>query len=166
MVAHHPMATGGRHGGNVGLFSRGPFVFYLVVKSGAGVQELASGRYSDMLTRLRAVFAASGVEPLVFAAGHDHTLQVIRMGGPGEPSYQLVSGSASRTSPVDRIDGTRYATDGHGYMRLVFDPSAARVLVFSRDTDSGEVRVVFSCSLSTDASDQECAEAPLAVGGR
>ncbi len=166
MVAHHPMATGGRHGGNVGLFSRGPFVYYLAVKSGAWLQELASGRYSDMLTRLRAVFAASGVEPLVFAAGHDHSLQVIRMAGPGEPRYQLVSGSVSKTSLVDRINGTRYATDGHGYMRLDFDASAARLVVFSRDTDSGEVRAVFSCSLTAEVNDQECPEAALAGGGR
>ena len=166
VVAHHPMATGGPHGGNIAPLTRGPLVYYLAVKSGAAVQDLASGRYSDMLTRLRTAFARSGGEPLVFAAGHDHTLQVIRMAGPGEPRYQLVSGSASRTSPVDRIDGTRYATDGHGYMRLDFGAAAAHLLVFSRDTDSGEVRAVFNCSLTAEANDQECPEASLAGGGR
>ena len=166
VVAHHPMATGGPHGGNVGLFSRGPLVYYLAVKSGVGVQDLASARYSNMLTRLRAVFRSSGGEPFVFAAGHDHTLQVIRMAGPGEPRYQLVSGSASKSSPVDRIEGTRFATDEHGYIRLEFEGSAARLVVFARDTDSGEVGAVFRCSLTAQALDQECPEAALAGGGQ
>jgi hypothetical protein len=146
LAAHHPMATGGPHGGNVGAFAKGPFVYYLAVKAGLGVQDLASGRYADMLTGLRGAIRRSGVRPLAFAAGHDHSLQVIRRHGPGEPAFQLVSGSGSRTTPTDRVGGTRWAAGVHGYMRLELGPAASRLTVFAQN-GGGAVEAAFSCEL-------------------
>lgn len=181
LLAHHPMATGGPHGGNVGLFDSAPVVYYLAVKSGLSVQDLASGRYSAMLDRIREAVALSGTRPLAIATGHDHSLQVIRMERSDEPVYQLVSGSASKTSKAARIEGTRYATSAHGYMRVDFTGESTRVVVFAlvadpsvdpsgqpstdrsagSSTDTGPVRPVFSCTLSPDA-EESCEEAPLA----
>jgi hypothetical protein len=180
LAAHHPRATGGPHGGNVGLFDHGPVIYYLGAKAGLGVQDLASGRYSEMLRRLRAAIAASGHRPLVMAAGHDHSLQVIGLQRPDEPLYQLVSGSASKTSPVERIEGTRYATSSHGYMRLDFTPDRARLVVHAIGsraldalgdggsdgagdggaTERAGVEPVFACMLDSEAGGG-CPEAPL-----
>lgn len=168
LAAHHPMATGGPHGGNVPWYRNGPFVYYLAVKSGLNVQDLSSGRYSEMLDRLRDAILASGADPLAFAAGHDHSLQVIRMTGPGSPRYQLVSGSAAKRSDAGSIDGTRYATSRHGYMRLDFTDSQSRIVVYAWEEGgpAGAVRAVFSCILDDENDDAPCAEAPRRGGRR
>ena len=165
LAAHHPMATGGPHGGNVGVFDHGPFVYYLAVKSGLSVQDLTSGRYSDMLTGLRTAIEESGVRPVAFASGHDHSLQVIALNGDDEPAFQLVSGSGSRTSAVEAIDGTRYAKAGHGYMRMVFTETSTDLVVFGQSSEGGSVHALFACALSADAQ-EACAEAPLLEGTR
>ena len=165
VLSHHPLASGGPHAGHLAPFQSGPLVYYLVRKSGVSVQDLSSRRYSDMIQRLEEAFTASGTRPLLHAGGHDHTLQVIRRTGPGRPAYQLVSGAGSRSSNSRRIDGTRYATNGFGYMRLDFGPGGARLTVYARDLDGGAVRPVFSCTLSEAALEGECPEAPLGEGG-
>jgi len=151
VLAHHPLVSGGPHGGNVAPLEMGPFVYYLARKSGASTQDLSSGRYAAMVERIRRAIAESGTNPLVFAAGHDHTLQVIGMSGPGAPAFQLVSGAGSKTERSRWVDGMRYATDGFGYMRLDFTAADVRLTVFARGVDSGPVRAVFGCSLSEGA---------------
>jgi len=169
LVAHHPMVTGGPHGGNVGLLHQVPVVYYLAAKSGLSVQDLSSGRYSTMLDRLREAIAASGTRPLAMAAGHDHSLQVIRMDDADEPLYQLVSGSASKSSHVGRLRGTRFATSAHGYMRLDFNGTETRLVTLAlegpgNDPDA-EVRPVFACHLSVNQA-RTCAEASLSEDSR
>jgi hypothetical protein len=165
LLAHHPLASGGPHGGNVGLFERQPVVYYLAAKGGAMRQDLKSSAYTAMRREIAAAITASGAPPLLQAAGHDHTLQVIRMAGDGEPRYQLVSGSASKTSRVRRIEGTRYASDGFGYMRLDFRTGGVGVIVYARPVDGGPVRAVFTCTLTRSAPPTECPEAPVSDGG-
>lgn len=160
IVAHHPLVSGGPHGGNVAPLERGPFVYYLARKSGVGVQDLPSRRYSTMVRRIQEAVAASGTRPLAQAAGHDHTLQVIGMEGPGAPAYQLVSGAGSRSDRSMWIEGMRFAQEGYGYMRLDFGANAAVLTVFARDVNRGPVHAVFRCRLATDGSNRECPEAP------
>lgn len=165
LAAHHPMATGGPHGGNVGALDHGPFVYYLAVKSGLSAQDLMSGRYEQMLQGLRAAIEESGVRPLAYASGHDHSLQVIGLEGADQPAFQLVSGSGSKTSPVEAIAGTRYANARHGYMRLAFTSAGTQLLVFGQSSEGGSVGAVFACALSRDAP-ATCSEAPLLAGTR
>jgi hypothetical protein len=135
-------------------------VYYLAVKTGTSIQDIASGAYAAMIDGLRSAFADSGNPPLIHAAGHDHSLQVIRTDAPGFPEYQLVSGSASKTSNAARIDGTRYATNGFGYMQLDFHPDRVRLVVYAREASGGAVRPVYACSI-VDGETSECPEAPL-----
>jgi hypothetical protein len=166
MMSHHPLASGGPHGGNVAPLQRGPFVYYLASKSGVGVQDLASRRYSTVIRELRKAIAASGTRPLAHAGGHDHTLQVIGMTGPGSPGFQLVSGAGSKSERSRRVAGMRYATDGFGYMRLDFTEDGVGLTVFARDVDSGPVRPVFACQLAAAGTVAECPEAPLSGAQR
>ena len=161
IMSHHPMVSGGPHGGNVAPFENGPLVYYLVRKSGANVQDLSSGRYSEMVARLQEAIAASGTRPLVHAGGHDHTLQVIGVEAPDGPAYQLVSGAGSKSERSRQVSGTRYATDGFGYMRLDFEADGVGLTVFAMDVDGGPVRAVFACRLSTAGEDGSCPQAPL-----
>lgn len=161
LAAHHPIATGGPHGGNIGVLQYGPLVYYLVKRAGVSVQDLGSPTYSEMIDGLQLAIAESGVRPLAFAAGHDHNLQVIGLDGPGTPRYQLVSGSASKSQPSRRIEGMRFATDAHGYMRLDVGMEATRLTVFAV-TEEGAVRAVFGCMLEAESSSTGCPEAELA----
>ncbi len=165
VMSHHPLASGGSHAGHIAPFQNGPLVYYLVRKSGVSVQDLMSPRYSDMIRGIEGAFAASGTRPLLHAAGHDHTLQVLRLMGPGQPAYQLVSGAGSRSTNSRRKEGTRYATNGFGYMRLDFGAANAQLTVYSRDLNGGAVRPVFACTLSGNAPESECPEAPRLEGG-
>jgi len=166
ILAHHPLASGGPHGGHVAPFQRGPLLYFLATKSGAIRQDLSSTAYEAMRRGISRTIAASGARPLLQAAGHDHTLQVIRMGGVGEPAYQLVSGAASRSSRSRAVAGTRYATDGFGYMRLDFYRSYARLVVFAREIRAGPVRAVFACAITAGSPEDECPAAPLQERGR
>jgi len=158
ILAHHPLVSGGPHGGNVAPLEQGPFVYYLARKTGASVQDISSRRYSTVIRRIQEAIAASGTRPLVYAGGHDHTLQVIGMSGAGTPVYQLVSGAGSKSERSAWVRGMRYATDGYGYMRLDFRADRVDLTVFARGVDSRRVQPVFGCRLTAD--DSGCPEAP------
>jgi hypothetical protein len=166
ILAHHPLVSGGPHGGNLALLERGPFVHYLARKSGANIQDIASPRYSAVVAAIRSAIESSGTRPLAFAAGHDHTLQVIGLPRPDAPAYQLVSGAGSKSERTRRIEGMRFASDGYGYMRLDFGPREVGLTVFAREVTEGPVRSVFGCTLSADGSSDGCAEAPRVGSGR
>jgi hypothetical protein len=161
LAAHHPMATGGPHGGNIGLLQYGPLVYYFAKKAGVSIQDLGSPAYSEMMDGIRLAIEESGTRPLAFAAGHDHSLQVIGLDGPGAPRYQLVSGSASKSGPARRMEGMRFATDAHGYMRLDVGAESTRLTVFAV-TDGAGVREVFGCVLEGRETEAGCPEAELA----
>lgn len=132
VAAHHPLRTGGPHGGYFGL---GDHLFplreansllwvplpligsiYPIARaSGISSQDIASGPYQRMTAALGTALAR--VRPLVYASGHEHGLQVI--GGIG-PRYLLVSGGGTfgHASRLVALDSTRFARRGSGFMRL------------------------------------------------
>ena len=83
-TGHHPLMTGGEHGGYCGI--TGPFR-----RLGGNAQDILSGLNRTMRDSLEAAFR--GKPPLLYAAGHDHNLQVMK----GAPSvqYLAVSGAGS-----------------------------------------------------------------------
>lgn len=132
VAAHHPLATGGRHGGYFGwkdhvfplrhirswLWVPLPILgslYPLARQSGISPQDLSSSAYRELRDSLQSAFADA--PPLVYAAGHEHNLQVIE---PQRPPYLLVSGSGifGHVSPVSGIRGTRFAVARSGYMRI------------------------------------------------
>jgi hypothetical protein len=84
-VGHHPMMTGGIHGGYCGI--TGPFR-----RLGGASQDILSSLNRQMRDSLQAAFSAK--PPILYAAGHDHNLQVMK----GAPSaqYFVVSGAGSQ----------------------------------------------------------------------
>jgi len=118
VAAHHPWDTSGPHGVIEGGRALG--LYYLLEKSGTLVQDLNSPVYRDFLRRFRLRVSAVDRPPLIFAAGHDHSLQVLDGTYEGDPVHILISGSASKLSPVSSIEGLRYAAARPGYMMLVF----------------------------------------------
>jgi hypothetical protein len=116
VAAHHPFVSGGAHGRTAPVWE-GLGMMGLLNRTGALVQDLTSPPYRELLAGLRDVFGRVGA-PLVFAAGHDHNLQVIEGSGPEEPRWTLVSGSGSKLSNVADVPGMRLGMGRTGYMRL------------------------------------------------
>jgi hypothetical protein len=133
VVAHHPMVTGGTHGGHFSLRQHlfpltdlKPWLWvplpvigsaYPVARMlGLSDQDLSSGPYQAMRDSLESAFRTA--EPLLYASGHDHSLQVLHGIG---TRYQVVTGAGifDHNTPVHWIDGTMFVAPGKsGYTRV------------------------------------------------
>jgi hypothetical protein len=151
VLAHHPLATGGSHGGHftwkqhlfpLREFSRGLWIPLPVIGSaypvsrqrGISSQDMSSAENRRMRLVLEDALAAH--RPLVYAAGHEHNLQVIRGSG---GAWHLVSGSGSynHVGPVAWRDSTTFAVAASGYMRLdVLGDGRTRLGVMTVGPDS------------------------------
>ena len=119
ILAHHPWASAGPHG-VVASGTRSFGLLYLLSKSGAYAQDVNSPAHGDFRSRLKAAFRNAGKAPLVFAAGHDHSLQVMSGRDEEEPRHILISGAGSKLSSIEDTTSLRHAAVKPGYMRLVF----------------------------------------------
>ena len=132
VAAHHPLASGGPHGGyfsfrqhlfpltdrNKKLWIPLPVIgsLYPVARlRGASPQDLTNERNRQMREALEGVFREH--PPLVYAAGHEHALQVL---DGASARHLLVSGAGiyNHESTVRKIDGTRFASSRAGFMKL------------------------------------------------
>jgi hypothetical protein len=132
VAGHHPLASGGPHGGHFGwsdhVFPLRALRPWLVIPLpvigslyplarmwGISPQDVTHRRYRALRDSLTAAFAPRA--PLLYAAGHDHSLQVLEGGA---ATRLLVSGSGyyGHTSRAAVVAGTRFAAAAAGYMRL------------------------------------------------
>jgi len=156
VAAHHPLSSGGPHGGYFGwedhifplrlvvpwLWLPLPFVGSLYPSArqhGLSSQDMSSRAYQRLITAFRLAF--SGRPPDLYAAGHEHNLEVIA-GGP--VPLQLVSGGGiyQHTDRAANIRGTLYAKEASGFARLDVPsagPARLAVLTVTADGQSHEV---------------------------
>ena len=144
VMGHHPLRTYGPHGGYFGLkeqlfpltslwgplYIPVPFVYPIYRNLGFLKQDISNPRNTRMREQLSSVFLESARQPLVYAAGHEHTLQVFN-GSRFGVAYLLVSGAGSKLSDVGKDDALYAMGRQHGergYMRLEFF-SDGRVLL-------------------------------------
>ena len=119
LVAHHPYYSAGPHGAIIpGYHTLG--VAYVLKQAGALVQDLNSPPYDELLAGLRRTFYTSRKPPLVYAGGHDHSLQVLTGAGEFDPRFVLVSGAGSKSSSIQMGAGLVWGGSRPGYMTLVF----------------------------------------------
>jgi hypothetical protein len=150
VMGHHPLVSGGPHGARFGwkehLFPLReahrlawlplPIVgstWPLLRVAGASDQDLPGTAYRHLAAALEAAFAEAS--PLVYAAGHDHTLQLIRG---ASARFHLVSGAGSERNLtwVHPVAGTLYADAVPGWARLDFATDGAVAATF-RTLDAG-----------------------------
>jgi hypothetical protein len=142
VAAHHPLATHGPHGGFddwrawtfpltewrpwawLPLPGVGPLVRSLVRSD----QDLVGRRNRNMVDSLNAALRAPRPSLLLFAAGHEHSLQVL---AGAVTDYVLVSGTGSsrHSTRVGRGADTQFAHEGDGFMVLDFTASDVRLAV-------------------------------------
>jgi hypothetical protein len=158
VAGHHPIATGGVHGGYFGWKDH-LFPLRLVVpglwlplpligslypaarQHGISSQDLQSRPYQRLIAAFRRAFARA--RPALYAAGHDHNLQVIA-GGPAR--LELVSGAGiyGHSGRAVAIKGTLFARKASGFARLdIPRVGRARLAVLEVDRE-GRSHEVFS----------------------
>ena len=125
-AAHHPFRTAGPHGGRGSLWDA-LGLRYLLTRSGAILQDLTSLPYRELERGLRAIFERVG-PPLLFAGGHEHSLQVFHRVQASDPAVSIVSGSASKLSEVGRDQGMIFGQSAPGYMRLLIEKDGGMTL--------------------------------------
>ena len=131
VAGHHPILTAGPHGG---YFSPGDYIFPLralhpalyiplpiigtiyPALRGAGIssEDVNSAAYRALRAALDSAFACR--PPALYAAGHEHTLQILDR---GRPPLLAVSGVgiSGHQSYVEEIPETRLALSTGGFMR-------------------------------------------------
>lgn len=136
VTGHHPLMTGGEHGGYCGI--AGPFRRF------AGrSQDVLSSSNRRMRDSLETAFREA--PPLAYAAGHDHSLQVLY--GGESAKYLLVSGagSASKASCAVRLRESFYVSPHRsGFMRLDIMRDKGVLLRVYRYTAEGRGGLAYS----------------------
>lgn len=135
VAAHHPLVTGGVHGGGGGWLSR---LLYLTRLS---PQDLHARPYAEYAAAMEAILA-DHTGPLLYASGHDHSMQLQAMTGDVRPWYHLVSGSGSKRSQVGELisEDTRtlFAAPRLGYARVDIrrgHPALLTIFIMCTDED-------------------------------
>ena len=136
VLSHHPLATNGSHGGYFDvtnqlfpltnlwgpLYIPIPFLYPIARNSGITSQDMSSSANGRMRDLIVEAISQAPKPPIVYGAGHEHTLQVFRGSGYGA-EYLLVSGAGSRLKAVEKGDALFAAGKQQrelGYMRLEF----------------------------------------------
>ena len=135
VVGHHPILSEGDHSGAVpperhlfpllALHPRAyvplPFVGSLAVAMkrfrGEDHQDLGHARYRALREALIEIFAPA--EGLIYAAGHDHSLQYLEAIGSRRAVRQVISGSGSKVSYVLPRDAL-FAASTQGFVVLTY----------------------------------------------
>jgi hypothetical protein len=164
VLAHHPLRSGGPHGGVYGWqehlfplreFQRSLWIPLPVIGSirpilralGVDAQDIPSAANGRMRASIQRGFGAA--MPLLFAAGHDHSLQLLR-GGDGA-RFHAVSGAGSEANLTwaHPIEGTLFADAQPGWMRLDGHASGAVELTVEAVTKDGSARALYSACLAS-----------------
>ena len=153
VATHHPMRSNGIHGGYYTWkqhlfpfteFSRNLYIplpvlgsIYPIVRGKFGnVQDLQHPEYRNMTRRIEE--AMSMAPDVIYAAGHDHALQLIQE---GKQSY-IVSGSGINRERVNNSKDAPFVSDQRGYVELQYRSDGSEQLVFhevdeqSNDTEA------------------------------
>jgi hypothetical protein len=126
VAAHHPLLTGGEHGAYCGILAPlRSFAFHR--------QDTFSSANRGM--REAIIGALRLGSPLIYAAGHEHNLQVLRGDGYGA-QYLLVSGVGSPGKPgcAVRLRESLYVAQNlEGFMRLDVHATGVLLRVFTNE---------------------------------
>jgi hypothetical protein len=138
---HHPLMTGGEHGGYCGI--TGPFRRF------AGrSQDVMSSKNRRMRDSLESAFRAA--PPLIYAAGHDHSLQVLHGGESVKHILVSGAGSASKVSCAVRLRESQYTSPHrNGFMRLDILRERGVLLRVYRYTSAGRGGLAYSAWLES-----------------
>ena len=172
LAVHHPFKSYGPHGGYFTIKQHiFPFTdinekwyFPLPVLGSAypltravfgTIQDIKHPFYQDMINQVEKV--VKPFKNVIYASGHEHTLQLIQDSG----RNYIVSGSGSKSNRVSKGPGTKFSTSDNGYAVMTVTNNKKVYLDFytvDNDTDSTTKRyseqiLDFSLEKEPEASD-------------
>lgn len=146
IAMHHPILTGGEHGGfnslkthifplrsNVPLPGVGTALNVLRKSSGIADVDLSNVHYAELALRLRNLLQDK--ENVIVVSGHEHNLQYAEEG----KIRQLISGAGSKVHPSTIVEKTDYSYGGNGFAVLNVD-ERGRSSVDFYSTEPGKER--------------------------
>src|SRR5690606_21635106 len=108
LIAHHPIATYGPHGGCYQQDFFGSSIINFFRRHGySWGQDINAKEYADYIQQINNLVPSA--HKVLFVAGHDHGLQVLSLAS--GPDYSIVSGSGSKKDPVCHGDNSLFAQE-------------------------------------------------------
>ncbi|TLP82688.1 metallophosphoesterase [Maribacter sp. ACAM166] len=146
IAMHHPTSSYGPHGGQFSLRKQfypkelpfpipvlGTFINVLRTTSGASIEDLNNKRYNELMKRVTTLAQFS--ERVVFASGHEHSLQYIVENN----TPQIVSGAGAKEGTTRLLNGSQFNTGRMGYATLeVYTDGSSRVRFYGVGDDEKE----------------------------
>jgi hypothetical protein len=124
VVMHHPIFTNGVHGGQYAAIKHlfpsqkklpipilGSLVSLIRTSGGISAQDKQNKRYQSLADRMSALAIASKAPRIMFASGHEHTLQYIV----NDSVRQIVSGSGAKNGYASLSNDGLFSTGGSGF---------------------------------------------------
>ena len=163
IAMHHPMASYGAHGGQFSLKKQfypkkmpvpipvlGTFINVLRRTSGASIADLQNKRYRHLINRVTTLAQYS--EKVIFAAGHEHTLQYIVE----KNTPQIVSGSGAKKGATKLLNGSKFSTGHMGYAALeVYEDGSSRIRFYGVGENDEETFLFTTAVLPEDNPEPE-----------
>lgn len=160
VVGHHPMISNGAHGGHLpsrahlfplSLRYDKAYIPFPVVGSmavlyyryfGGSRQDIQHPRYKLLRRALTRIFAEH--EQLVYAAGHEHSLQYFRVSEGMQHQDYIVSGSGTRPTYVSRGNGASFTSNSEGYAVLdYYDDRSVWLSFWSTQEDADSSVLIY-----------------------
>lgn len=150
VVAHHPLMTNGDHGGRFPLsanFSPFPIVGTLRILYRQFVgnpQDLSHRRYKLLRRELENLFARWDGDHLIYAGGHDHSLQYFEKRDRRKVEHHIVSGSGSSSDYVAGRRGVTFSAAERGFASLqYYSDNSIWIEFWAVDRDDQDGRLLF-----------------------
>ncbi len=134
VTAHHPIETMGPHNRYYTSAAYKTFI-YTVGMFGDNDQDTNYPTYRRLIDGIE--LTLKRYQKVVYAAGHDHSLQVFKDPAGKAPEYRLVSGAAntSKLTGVGHNDNTQFAYSQEGLMEIDVYPQGVLLKVYTIDSN-------------------------------
>ena len=146
LASHYPMLTGGPHGGLTYGFLTDMFITPIGWMVG-GLANTYEPKYADWIERTQAVLRRN--PPEIYAAGHDHSLQLLGSGDVAGLYIVSGAGAVERVSTVTDLPETIFAHAAPGFVVVDIGRADDKAAVVIRVIESGADGPVFEMPLST-----------------
>ncbi len=150
VAMHHPMYTNGIHGGKYGFRKQlyptqgnlplpglASLVTQIRSQGGVSIQDRYNKSYNELMKRIATL--AKDTDKVVFASGHEHSIQYIENDG----IKQIVSGAGAKNSGAALGNDGLFSYGGQGFAVLdIYEDESSAVRYFAANT--GDPKLLFT----------------------
>lgn len=150
VTMHHPMYTNGIHGGKYGIRKQlyptqgnvplpvlASLVTQIRSQGGVSIQDRYNKQYNELMKRISVL--AKDTDKVIFASGHEHSLQYIEHDG----IKQIVSGAGAKNSAASLGADGLFSYGGQGFAVLdIYEDESSSVRFYAANT--GEPTLLYT----------------------